>query len=78
MFFKVTGEKKTVFSHYMHVHVIYISLLFSGCRHVINNVKTTHYITLATGRSKVLTTSVTILKSIKISFERSYDKQNIT
>ena len=64
------------------------SLLFSGQHHVINNVMTTRYITLSAGTSNVMTTSVTTihfslkllstLKAIKRSFERSFDKQNIT
>ena len=54
-------------------------LLFSGKRCVINNVMTTHVLTL--WREQVMSFFVEIkctLKAIKSHFERSYDKQNIT
>ena len=60
------------------------SLLFSGKRHVINNVMTTHVLTLSAGTSDVMKTMhffieiMSTLKAIKSSFERSYDKQDIT
>ena len=37
-------------------------LLLSGYRHVINNVITTHYITIWVGTSNVITTSVTTMQ----------------
>ena len=59
------------------------SLLFSGQRHVINNVMTTRVLTLWAGTSNVRDNNVffvklmSTLKAIISSFERSYDKQNI-
>ena len=61
-------------------------LLFSGQRHVINNVMTTRYITLTEGTSNVMTMSVTTMQIFmeinfevdELEFKRSCDKQNLT
>ena len=64
------------------------SPLFSGQRHVINNVMTTRVLTFSAGTSKrhddvrdnnaFFVEILSTFKAIKSSSERSYDKQNIT
>ena len=63
------------------------SLLFSGYRHVINNVITTRVLTLrrehlrhadVRDNNAFFVEILSTLKAIQSSFERSYDKQNIT
>ena len=63
------------------------SLLFSGYLHVIKNVITSYYRILSAGTSNFLMTFMTTMQFIietnfegkkNPTFERSYDKQNLT
>ena len=71
-----------------HQKLVYhmTSQIFSGKGYAINNVMTTHYVTLSAGIRTVMTTSVTTMQFFieikfegdKITFKMSYDKQNLT